>query len=160
VLAALALSDAEFTTHMQVPPGGPTPAFYTSYVAETQARIADNARAEFEGLWLERERAHEPLSLLSDRLSNKITELSFAIEASESLWANKALVRSVLAGAIPACLLELVGGLDVCMGRLPVNYQRALFAARLASRFIYEKGIAPAEFAFYEYVGAVAGGAN
>ena len=51
VLAALVLTDAEFSTHMCVPVGGPTPAFYARYVKEVQEIISENARLEFECLW-------------------------------------------------------------------------------------------------------------
>lgn len=155
VLAALTLNDSEFSAHMQVPPAGPTPAFYASYVGEIQSTIADNARLEFECLWRERERTGEPISILSDKLSNKITDLSTAIEASDSLWANKPLVSAVLSAAVPRVLQELVGSIDAVLGRLPQNYQRALFGARLASRFIYAVGLYAPEFAFYEYVQTV-----
>lgn len=152
VLAALTLNDAEFKQHMSVPPGGPTPAFYASYVQDIQGFIARNARAEFECLWRERERSGEALSSLSDRLSIKITTLSTAIEASDSLWDNVALRTAVLSEAVPPTLKNLLGGIEAVEARLPENYQRALFGARLASQFIYSAGLEAPEFAFFEYV--------
>jgi len=58
----------------------------------------------------------------------------------------------VLRDALPKTLTELVGGYDVVLGRLPENYLRALFGSRLASRFIYESGLATDEFSFYSYL--------
>jgi glutamate dehydrogenase len=177
VLAALALTDAEFSAHMCIPAatrspvtGGSStpapvveahgghglpdnlPAFYRRYVAEVQRIIEANAALEFECLWREHDRTGTPYTLLSDQLSSKITALSTKIEASDSLWGNTALRGLVLRDALPKTLTELVGGYDVVLGRLPENYLRALFGSRLASRFIYESGLATDEFSFYSYL--------
>ena len=126
VLAALVLTDAEFSQHMCVPVGGPTPAFYARYVQEVQAIITENAKLEFECLWKAHAAPGAPaISVLSDSLSLKITELSDRIETSDSLWANELLRARVLEGAIPATLAALVGGVSVVRARLPENYQRA-----------------------------------
>ena len=89
------------------------------------------------------------------QLSIKITDLSASIERSDSLWHNAPLRASVLRGALPAALVELAGGADVVIGRLPENYCRALFGSSLASRFVYAKGLETPEFAFFEYVDAL-----
>jgi glutamate dehydrogenase len=128
------------------------PPFYTRYVAEVQRIIEANAALEFECLWREHDRTATPYTLLSDQLSSKITALSTKIEASDSLWGNTALRGLVLRDALPKTLTELVGGYDVVLGRLPENYLRALFGSRLASRFIYESGLATDEFSFYSYL--------
>lgn len=84
MLAALALTDAEFTAHMCVPaealaalehgagapraPGAPAPPpFYERYVAEVQAKVVENATLEFECLWQEHRRSGTPISILSDQ---------------------------------------------------------------------------------------------
>jgi glutamate dehydrogenase len=166
VLAALALTDDEFTQHMCCAGGGghgssggagaqAVPAFYQAYVAEVQALIEQNAALEFECLWRERGRTGQPLSSLSDTLSTRITQLSARIEGSDSLWANASLRQRVLRDAVPRTLAGLVGGADVILKRLPDNYTRALFGSRLASRFIYAAGLTTPEFAFWEYVDGI-----
>jgi glutamate dehydrogenase len=198
VMAALALTDAEFAAHMCLPADAhaatpadahaAAPAFYKEYVAEVQsecpppttpvaaaaplrapslspthlhtpkrslmraAAIEVNAKLEFECLWAEHTRTRTPISTLSDQLSTKITDLSTRIEQSDSLWGNATLRARILREAIPASLARLVGGADVAIARLPVNYLRALFGSRLASRFIYACGLGNSDFAFYEYV--------
>ncbi len=54
VLAALSLSDEEFSAHMMVS-GNHTPPFYTKYVEHVQKVIAHNAKLEFECIWREHE---------------------------------------------------------------------------------------------------------
>ena len=64
------------------------PAVYSEYVKEVQDTIARNADLEFDCLWRENQASKLPISVLSDKLSVKITDLSAAIEKSESLWNN------------------------------------------------------------------------
>jgi glutamate dehydrogenase len=90
-----------------------------------------------------------PPSLPLAQLSIKITDLSQSVEKSDSLWRNKALRDAVLRDALPSTLVELVGGADVVISRLPENYLRALFGSRLASRFVYSAGLQTPEFAFF-----------
>lgn len=92
------------------------------------------------------------MSILSDKLSVKITQLSARIEESESLWSNESLRVVTLRDAIPKTLATLVGTTEDVILRLPENYLRALFGSRLASRFIYEHGLNTPEFAFFEFV--------
>ena len=151
VLAALVLTDTEFSQHMCVPVGGPTPPFYARYVQEVQSIITENAKLEFECLWSAHAAPGAPaISVLSDALSLKITDLSERIETSASLWENEQLRARVLEDAIPHTLAALVGGIAVVRARLPENYQRALFGSRLASRFLYHAGLQSAEYAFFE----------
>eukprot|EP00052_Salpingoeca_macrocollata_P027944 m.267599 g.267599 ORF g.267599 m.267599 type:complete len:1069 (-) comp22804_c7_seq3:147-3353(-) len=151
VLAALALSNDEFKQHMTVLDAANPPPFYKEYVAEVQARIANNADSEFECLWREHQHSKEPLSILSNKLSIKITDLSSSIEQSDSLWENLPLRTQVLKKAVPQTLQRTIG-FDTIVDRLPSTYARALFASHVASRFIYEYGLHTPEFAFYEWV--------
>ncbi|TYZ65267.1 hypothetical protein PybrP1_002514 [[Pythium] brassicae (nom. inval.)] len=154
VLAALALSDDEFAQHMQVDEAtGAVPPFYAAYVKEVQARIDLNAQREFECLWAEHARAGEYLSVLSNRLSERITDLSVKIQDSR-LWANHALRDVIFADGFPAVLLAMVPR-DELLRRLPETYTRAFFASQLASRFVYTVGLSAPEFAFYEFVEAL-----
>jgi glutamate dehydrogenase len=160
VMAALVLNDDEFKAHMAVPAAADgekskakePPAAYQTYCKEVQSIIDDNAALEFECLWKEHKASGQPLSVLSDLISTKITELSARIEDNDALWANEALRSTVLSGAVPTTLAKLVGSADKVLKRLPDNYKRALFGSRLASRFIYSSGLSTPEFAFFEYV--------
>jgi glutamate dehydrogenase len=89
---------------------------------------------------------------LTDTLSQKITDLSARIEDNETLWKNDILRASVLKSALPKCLVNLCGGFDAAVARIPENYLKAIFGSRLASRFIYQSGLETPEFAFFEFV--------
>lgn len=152
VLAALSFSDEEFSKHMQVG-GGVVPDFYQAYVAVVQHLIESNAALEFECLWREHEQKPDvPFSILSDELSLAILRLNTDLQQGDVLWNNIPLRELVLSEAIPTMLIEKVGGLKVLLTRLPENYIRALFGSYLASRFVYKHGIAPNQFAFFEFM--------
>ncbi|MBN8216505.1 MAG: NAD-glutamate dehydrogenase [Spirochaetes bacterium] len=140
VLVGLALTDAEFERDM-VSAGPRPPAFRARYVAEIVERIQENALREFDCLWRMREKTGRPLSELSDRLSEKVNELTDDIEASD-LFDDPALRRAMLSLHAPRCLVAAIG-LEALQERLPVHYQRAILARAIASRFIYESGIEP-----------------
>lgn len=55
VLAAMALSDEEFSDMMTVK-GDKPPKFYSTYVKEVQSIIERNAKLEFEFLWRHKEK--------------------------------------------------------------------------------------------------------
>jgi glutamate dehydrogenase len=151
VLAALSLTDAEFALHMQVA-GGVVPEFYAAYVRAVHATIERNAELEFECLWREHElRPEKARSVLSDELSLAIVRLNAELQASDALFSNGALLRVVLAEALPALLLDKIG-LDALLLRLPESYLRAVFGSFLASRFIYQYGTQPSQFAFFEFM--------
>ena len=164
VMAALTLSDAEFAEHMQLKskesqdPLDPStkdyhpPPFYQAYVEAVKENIRANALLEFGILWREHQQRGTPRSTLSDELSGAINQLGDQLQASDTLWGNPDLRRRVLADAIPPILQDVVGEIDQVMQRLPETYLRALFGAYLASRFIYDQGMNPSQFAFYEYM--------
>jgi len=141
------------------------PEFYKAYVREVQDIIRRNARLEFEAIWREHERTGIPRSNLSDSLSVAITELDEELQRTE-LWQNVGLRRAVLRDAIPKLLLRHIR-LDLIMERVsvgvtklevsrsrclqvPENYLRAIFGSYLASRFVYEFGFNPGQFAFFD----------
>ncbi|CAK5130100.1 unnamed protein product [Aphanomyces euteiches] len=150
VLAALSMTDEEFAQHMAVVAGKPKPEFYQKYVAEVQTRIDNNAAQEFECLWKEHQRSKTPYAILTNLLSERITDLSVAIQES-SLYEQKALRELILDGGFPKTLTALISR-DELVKRLPESYLRALFASQLASRFVYASGLNTPEFAFYEFV--------
>ncbi|RLN49732.1 hypothetical protein BBJ29_004568 [Phytophthora kernoviae] len=157
VLAALSLSDEDFSEHMQVDEAtGKRPAFYAAYVSEVQKRIDLNAQREFECIWREHERTGTYYSVLTNQLSERITDLSAKVQHS-ALWENKALREKIFADGFPEMLLSRTSKEDL-LSRLPESYTRAFFASQLASRFIYSVGLGAPEFSFYEFVQELVGG--
>lgn len=149
VLSALALNTTEFKEHMCVE-NGHTPAFYKSYVEDTQNKIAANAQAEFECLWRESQATGMLRSILTDRLSERINELNHQIRKS-GIFANESLRRKVLLEVLPPTLLKLLS-LDTIISRLPESYIVSTLSAHLASRYVYEAGLSPNEFKFYQFM--------
>ena len=148
VLASLSFDDKGFVTHMCHDSRGNAPEFYKAYVKAVQNKIQENARLEFEAIWREHEQTGLPRSVLSDKLSLAITSLDEDLQRSE-LWDNEKIRRSVLADALPNLLIEKVG-LNTIIERVPDSYLRAIFGSYLASRFVYEFGSSPSQFAFYD----------
>lgn len=148
VLASLSFDDEGFVQHMCHDAKGNAPAFYQSYVREVQSKICDNARLEFEALWREHEETGVPRSILSDKLSVAITTLDEELQHSD-LWKNERIRKAVLRDALPQLLLDKIG-LDTVIERVPDSYLCAIFGSYLASRFVYEFGSQPSQFAFYD----------
>lgn len=150
VLASLSFDDKGFVENMCVGSDGKPPEFYQAYVKEVQAKIQDNARLEFEAIWREHKQTKIPRSTLSDTLSVAITKLDEELQKTD-LWKDEKLRRSVLKDALPRLLLEKIG-LDLIIERVPDNYLRAIFGSYLASRFVYEFGSSPSQFAFFDFM--------
>lgn len=148
VLASLSFDDKGFVENMCVGHDGKAPEFYQAYVKEVQEVIKRNARLEFEAIWREHEQTGIPRSTLSDTLSVAITKLDEELQKTE-LWHNEPLRRSVLKDALPNLLLKKIG-LDLIIERVPDNYLRSIFGSYLASRFVYEFGSSPSQFAFFD----------
>jgi glutamate dehydrogenase len=148
VLASLSFDDESFVKHMCHDAHGNAPEFYKQYVKAVQEKICENARLEFEAIWRENQQTGTPRSVLSDTISNAITKLDEELQHSE-LWENEKIRRSVLADALPSLLIEYIG-LDTIIERVPDSYLRAIFGSYLASRFVYEFGSSPSQFAFYD----------
>jgi glutamate dehydrogenase len=152
VLAALSLSDEEFIKHMMLKESD----FYDRYVCQVQKTIENNASLEFECLWKEHERTGRPRPSLSDALSLAIVKMNNELTGpgGDALFAElgeRVLERFV----VPPLLLELIGGIKIFRSRVPANYQRAMFAAWVASRFVYEFGIDPPQFAFFTFMSKI-----
>jgi glutamate dehydrogenase len=150
VLASLSFDDAGFVENMCVGSDGKAPEFYKAYVKEVQETIKNNARLEFEAIWREHEQTKIPRSTLSDTLSVAITKLDEELQKTD-LWKDEKLRRSVLEDALPKLLREKIG-LDLIIERVPENYLRAIFGSYLASRFVYEFGSSPSQFAFFDFM--------
>ncbi|TVY32418.1 NAD-specific glutamate dehydrogenase [Lachnellula subtilissima] len=150
VLASLSFDDNGFIENMCVGSNGQTPEFYKAYVKSVQEVIKLNARLEFEAIWREHKATKIARSTLSDTLSIAITKLDEELQ-NTALWHDEKLRRSVLKDALPQLLLEKIG-LDLIIERVPDNYLRAIFGSYLASRFVYEFGPSPSQFAFFDFM--------
>ncbi|KAJ9384591.1 hypothetical protein DTO063F5_4661 [Paecilomyces variotii] len=150
VLASLSFDDKGFVENMCVREDGTIPEFYKEYVKEVQEIIKRNATLEFEAIWREQEQTGMPRSVLSDKLSVAITTLDEELQKTK-LWDDLELRRSVLKDALPRLLLDKIG-LDTIMERVPDSYLRAIFGSYIASRFVYEYGSSPSQFAFFEFM--------
>lgn len=135
VLAGLALSTEEYVDLMIFKDGKPSE-FYQNYVKDIQAKITENAAAEFQCIW--REHAHlqgaKPRSQISDELSISLNNLQAELESSD-LFADLPSRKGVMRRAIPKSLVDQIG-LDTLLERLPEPYQRALFSSWVASHFV------------------------
>ncbi|QSZ35790.1 hypothetical protein DSL72_006912 [Monilinia vaccinii-corymbosi] len=150
VLASLSFDDEGFVENMCVGSNGQAPEFYEEYVKQVQETIKRNAELEFEAIWREHEQTGIPRSTLSDTISVAITKLDEELQTSD-LWRDAKLRRSVLLDALPQLLLTKIG-LETIMQRVPENYLRAIFGSYLASRFVYEVGSSPGQFAFFDFM--------
>jgi glutamate dehydrogenase len=149
VLASLSFDDEAFIANMCVDAKtGEAPQFYKDYVKQVQAKICENARLEFEAIWREHEQTGIARSILSDKLSWAITDLDEELQKSD-LWTNLTIRHAVLRDALPALLLEKIG-LETITTRVPESYLQAIFGSYLASRFVYEFGSQPSQFAFFD----------
>lgn len=151
VLASLSFNDEDFITNMCCDPKtGEPPQFYNEYVKQVQAKIQENARLEFEAIWREHEKTGIARSILSDQLSWAITDLDEDLQHSD-LWTNETIRYGVLRDALPPLLLNRIG-MDKIVERVPESYLRSIFGSYLASRFVYEFGSQPSQFAFYDFM--------
>lgn len=149
VLASLSFNDEEFVANMCCDARtGEAPQFYKDYVKQVQAKIQENAGLEFEAIWREHEKTGIPRSILSDTLSWAITDLDEELQHSD-LWANEKIRHGILRDALPQLLLEKLG-LEKIIERVPESYLQAIFGSYLASRFVYEFGAQPSQFAFFD----------
>ncbi|KIW14890.1 hypothetical protein PV08_07675 [Exophiala spinifera] len=151
VLASLSFDDQGFIENMCVHPDGTVPEFYKTYVKEVQETIQNNARLEFEAIWREHEKTGVPRSMLSDQLSLAITKLDEELQNFEELWDNEPLRLAVFKEALPKTLQAKVG-LDKILQRVPGNYLKSIFGSYMASRFVYEYGATPSQFAFFDFM--------
>jgi len=151
VLAALALTVDEHSTHMQVKDEKNPPKFYDAYVKEIMQRIEENAALEFECIWKEHAATKTPRYILTDKLSDKINSFNDAVQNS-TLWDDVNLKNIVMSKALPQTLIKQLGSVQTALQRVPENYARAIFGATIASRYVYKYGLSAPEFAFYEFV--------
>lgn len=135
VLAGLALSTEEYVDLMLFKDGKPSE-FYQSYVKDIQAKISENAAAEFSCIWREHQRLQgaKARTTISDELSITLNNLQTELESSD-LFDDPPSRRGVLSRAIPQTLVEKIG-LDTLIKRIPMPHQRALFSSWVSSHFV------------------------
>lgn len=135
VLAGLALNTEEYLDLMIFKDGKPSQ-FYQNYVRDIQAKISENAAAEFNCIWKEHTRlsGSKPRTVISDELSSTLNNLQAELESSD-LFDDVPSRKGVMKKAIPKTLVDTVG-LDELLKRLPEPYQRAIFSSWVASRFV------------------------
>jgi len=150
VLAGLALSTEEYLDLMIFKDGKPSE-FYQSYVRDVQAKITENAAAEFQCIWREHSRLQgaKPRTTISDELSINLNNLQAELENSD-LFDDVPSRKGVLKRAIPNSLVEKVG-LDTLLERLPIPYQQALFSSWVSSHFIYKYGVNNSSVDFFHF---------
>jgi len=150
VLAGLALSTEEYTDLMIFKDDKPSD-FYQNYVRDIQAKICENAAAEFHCIWQEHARLQgaKPRTQISDELSITLNHLQAKLEHSD-LFDDVPSRRGAMKRAIPKTLVDQVG-LDTILERLPVTYQRALFSSWVASHFIYKFGVNSSTIDFFYF---------
>jgi glutamate dehydrogenase len=149
VLASLALSDEEYDELMCVR-NGRVSEFRRKYIDGILSFIRDAASKEFEIIWKENKAKGLPRAILTDTLSEKINAIKDAIAASD-LFADKALAKKVVAGGVPAALVEKIG-IDKILKRVPETYLKALFASRIAGAYVYTYGLDANEITFFDFL--------
>ncbi len=150
VLASLVMSDREYERLMVAAPGRRPPAFRDRYIREIISHIRRNAHREFLVLWAGHQASGTALSILSDRLSDKINTVTDLVRES-ALSDRRELVGKVLGEHCPPVLLKKYPPQRM-MKTLPDNYLKAFFAAALASDYVYAKGLEAGELDFFEFV--------
>lgn len=150
VFASLALSEEEYDEHLRVLPGSKASPFRQAYVAWIIQTIRAYAKSEFELMWKERTNTGTTLTALSNAISGKINQITDAIRESP-LAADPAIQARIMRGYAPGNLLELLG-LDAILERMPASYIRAITATRMATDFVYSRGLHANEVDFAAYV--------
>jgi glutamate dehydrogenase len=156
VLAALSFDDEGFSKKMCMNPDTKVlPDFYKSYVKQVQSIIVKNAENEFNMLWKLKNETKKSFADLSDELSVAINKLGDELSSSKELWEDDVEFRNVvLKRALPGLLLQEIG-LENILKRVPEAYLKAIFATKLASEFVYTRGIDANPAKFLEFVSSL-----
>jgi glutamate dehydrogenase len=149
VFASLALTDEEYEKKMCVR-NNRIPAFRKRYIAEILDIIRENATLEYRVISRENREKGIPWVVLTDRISDKINSVTDAIYASE-LFKDRKLFRNVIQCCCPNVLVDELGFAKI-MRRVPEAYLRAVFASRIASRYVYSCGLDANEIDFHNFI--------
>jgi len=149
VLASLALTDEEYDELMCVK-DDTIPEFRQKYIEEILEVIRENASLEFEIIWKENQNKKIPRAVLSDVISEKINSTKDAIYQSD-LINTRDLLEKAIECCSPPILVKTIG-MDKILKRIPASYLKAVFASRLASRYVYKFGLDADEINFYGFL--------
>jgi len=149
VFVSLALTDEEYEELMCVK-DRVVPVFRQKYIQGILEIIRQNARLEFEVIWKENALKNIPRSTLSDLISGKINQIKDAIYSSE-LFSDEELFGKVIKCCCPEVLIQQIG-FEKILERVPLSYLKAIFASRLASRYVYRYGLDANEVDFFEFI--------
>ena len=150
VLSGLALADIEFQQLMTAPTEAEASDFRKQYIQDIMGIITKNAQLEFSILWEEAHKTGTSFTKLSDKLSETINKINSDIMHSD-LFDNLVLRKKVLTDYIPKTLLTHVG-IEALFERIPVNYQKAMFSAELARKFVYKYGCNPSREDYRKFI--------
>lgn len=127
------------------------PDFYKEYVKEVLNRVCENARNEFEAIWNEwLRKPHKARTIIADELSSKNIQIRAHMLKSD-IFKDEKLVRYIMEQYVPLTLKKVVS-VDTIMKRVPENYQHAICAMWLASRYVYSTGVDGNEFDFFRFM--------
>jgi len=149
VFASLALSDQQYDKWMCVRNNKIT-LFRKEYVDQILRIIKENAALEFDLIEKEHKKKDIPRSVLTEMISDKINKVIDAVYVSE-LYKNRNFFETIIKGCCPDVLIKEIG-FKAVMERVPDLYLRAIFASRLASRYVYQFGLDANEIDFHNYV--------
>lgn len=149
VFASLALSDDEYHELMMVKNGN-IPEFRQTYIEEIIDLIRTNAKLEFDIIEREKQKNDIPRVILTDLVSQKINAVTDAVYASD-LHKDKKLFENAIQCCCPRVLIKKVG-FEHVLERVPDTYLQAIFASRLASRYVYSFGLEANEIDFHKYI--------
>lgn len=150
VFASLAMSEEEYDKHLRVVSGNKASLFRQAYVAWIIQTIRAYAQSEFELMWKERTNTGATLTELSNTISGKINQITDAIRES-SLAADPSIQARIMREYAPSNLLELLGA-DTILERVPASYIKAITATKMATDFVYSRGLHANEVDFAAYV--------
>lgn len=156
VLASLALNDYDFVNKFIGPDKDSRSQLYKDYVIEVQKRIEYNAKEEFKQLWNLNQSTKDPLSELSNVLSQTINKVNDDLINSTELWLNDLKLRDylLLDKIIPKLLVDVAGSEQI-LENIPVTYLKALLSSYLSSSFVYKFGIDVNIGKFLEFIGEI-----
>ncbi|MFQ3620996.1 MAG: NAD-glutamate dehydrogenase domain-containing protein [Spirochaetales bacterium] len=154
VFASLALTDVEYDQHLRVKEEN-LPPFREAYVEAIIGKIKENARLEFELLYQEWKKRGIPLTVLSNQVSGKINQITDTVRES-SLVKDERIVRKVIEIYTPKPLLELLG-LEEILRRVPASYIQAITATKIATDYVYTKGLQANEVDFVDFIQSLRG---
>lgn len=149
VFASLGLSSERYNELMCIQ-GSAVPEFRQHYIAWIMETIKAYARAEFELLWQEREATGQTFTALSNIVSEKINRIADSIRES-TLAGDPAIQKQMMLEYAPPRLVKMVG-IDAVLQTIPDAYIKAVTAVKMATEFVYGRGLRANEVDFAAYV--------